>query len=162
MWGAEDGHWPTATNSWSSQTYSPKELTAASSVQFSYSVMPNSLLPHEQQHARPPCPSPIPRVYPNPCPLSRWCHLTISSSIVRFSSCPQSFPASGSFQMSQLFTSGGQKYWSFSFNISLSIEHSGLISFRIDWVDLLAVQRTLYLFIFLITFAQFYSDRKVI
>ena len=66
-----------------------------------------TLQPHEPQHARPPCPSLTPGVHPNPCPLSRWCHPAISSS-VPFSSCPQSFPASGSFQMSQLFTSGGQ------------------------------------------------------
>ena len=67
-----------------------------------------TLRPHEPQHARPPCPSPTPRVYPNSCPLTQWCHPTISSSIIPFSSCPQSFPASGSFQMSQLFASGGQ------------------------------------------------------
>ena len=79
-----------------------------SSVQFSCSVMSYSLRPHELQHAMPPCPSPIPRVLPNPCPSSWWCHPTISSSLVPFSSCLQSFPASGSFQMSQLFTSGGQ------------------------------------------------------
>ena len=79
-----------------------------SSVQFSRSVMSNSLRPHGLQHARPPCPSPAPGVYPNSCPLSRWCHPTISSSVVPFSSCPLSFPASGSFQMSQLFASGGQ------------------------------------------------------
>ena len=79
-----------------------------SSVQFSHSVMSDCLWPHEPQHARPPCPSPTPGVHPNPCPLSRWCHSTISSSVVTFSSCPQSFPASGSFQMSQLFISGGQ------------------------------------------------------
>ena len=76
--------------------------------QFSCSVVSNSLLPHEPQHDRPPCPSPTARVYPNSCPLSRWCHPTISSSVVPFSSCPQSFPASGSFPMSQLFASGGQ------------------------------------------------------
>ena len=70
--------------------------------------MSDSLRPHEPQHARPSCPSPTPRVYPNPCPLSWWCHPTISSSVFPFSSCPQSFPASGSFQMSQLFTSGSQ------------------------------------------------------
>ena len=74
------------------------------SVQFSRSVVSDSLRPHEPQHARPPCPTPTLRVYPNPCPSSRWCHLTISSSIIPFSSCPQSFPASGSFLMSQLFT----------------------------------------------------------
>ena len=76
--------------------------------QFSRSVVSDSLWPHEPQHARPPCPSPIPRVHPNPCPLSWWCHPGISSSVVPFSSCPQSFPASGSFPMSQLFASGGQ------------------------------------------------------
>ena len=79
-----------------------------SSVHFSCSVVSNPLWPHELQHARPPCPSPIPGVHLNSCPLSRWCHLTISSSVIPFSSCPQSFPTSGSFQMSQLFTSGGQ------------------------------------------------------
>ena len=79
-----------------------------SSVQFSRSVVSDSLWPHEPQHARPPCPSPTPGVHPNPCPLSWWCHPTISSSVVPFSSCPQSFPASGSFQMSQLFASVGQ------------------------------------------------------
>ena len=78
------------------------------SVQFSRSVVSNSLWPHELQHARPPCPSSTLGVYPNSCPLSWWCHPTISSSVVPFSSRPQSFPASGSFQMSQLFTSGGQ------------------------------------------------------
>ena len=78
-------------------------------VQFSSIVQPcPTLPPHEPQHARPPCPSPIPGVHPGPCPLSRWCHPTISSSVVPFSSCPQSFPASGSFQMSQLFASGGK------------------------------------------------------
>ena len=83
-------------------------LTPFSSVQFSCSTVSNSLRPHGLQHARPPCPSPTPEVYSNPCPLSRWCHPTISSSVVPFSSCPQSFPASGSFQMSQFFTSAGQ------------------------------------------------------
>ena len=76
--------------------------------QFSCSVMSNCLQPHELQHARPPCPSPTPGVHPNPCPLSWWCHPTISSSVSPFSSCPQSLPASGSFPVSQLFTSGGQ------------------------------------------------------
>ena len=79
-----------------------------SSVQFSRSVMSDSLRPHEQQHARPPCPSPTPGVYPNSCPLSQWCDPTISSSAIPFSSCLQSFPTSGSFQMSHLFASGGQ------------------------------------------------------
>ena len=79
-----------------------------SSVQFSCSVVSDSLRPHEPQHARPPCPSPTPEVHPNPCPLCQWCHPTISSTVIPFSSCPQSFLASGSFQMSQLFASGGQ------------------------------------------------------
>ena len=78
------------------------------SVQFSCSGVSDSLWPREPQHARPPCPSPTPGVHPNPCPLSQWCHPTISTSVIPFSSCPQSFPASGSFQMSQLFASGGQ------------------------------------------------------
>ena len=99
-------------------------------VQCSRSVMSDSLPSHEPQHARPPCPSATSRVHPNSCPLSRWCHPTISSSVIPFS-CLQSFPASGSFQMS------------FSFNMSPSNEYSGLISFRMDWLDLFAVQGTL-------------------
>ena len=82
-------------------------LTGKLLPRFSCSVVSNSLRPHEPQHARPPCPSPTPRVHPNPCSLSRWCHPTISSSVIPFS-CPQSFPASGSFQMSKLFASGAQ------------------------------------------------------
>jgi len=78
------------------------------SVKFSCSVVSDSLWAHKPQHARPPCPSPTPGIYPNPCPSSRWWHSTISSSVVPFSSCPQSFPASGSFPMSQLFAAGGQ------------------------------------------------------
>ena len=95
-----------------------KELSILIIVQFSsvHSVMSDSLRPHESQHARPPCLSPTLRVHSNSCPLSRWCHPTISSSVVPFSSCPQSFPTSGSFQMSQLFTSGGQ-------NMSTNTEH---------------------------------------
>ena len=79
-----------------------------SSVQFSCSVVSDSLRPHESQHARPPCPSPTPRLYPNPCPLSQWCHPATSSFAVPFTSCPQSLPASGSFPVSQLFTWGSQ------------------------------------------------------
>ena len=78
------------------------------SVQFSCSVVSDSLRPHESQHARPPCPSPSPRVHSNSCPSSRWCHPAISSSVVPSSSCPQSLPASESFPMSQLFAWGGQ------------------------------------------------------
>ena len=84
-----------------------------------------------------------PGVHSNSCPSSWWCHPTISSSATPFSSCPQSFPTSGSFPMSQHFILGGQSYWSFSFSISPSKEYSGLISFRIDCFDLLAVQETL-------------------
>ena len=114
------------------------------SVQFSHSVASDSLWPHGLQHTRPPCPSPAPGAYWNSCPLSRWCHPTTSCSVVPFSSCLQSFPASESFQMSQFFASGGQrKYWSFSFNASPSNEYSGLISFRMNWLDPLAIQGTL-------------------
>ena len=88
--------------------YSCFHFLMSCSVHFSRSVMSDSLWPHEQQHARAPCASPTPGVHPNPCPLCRWCHPTISSSVVPFSSCPQSFPASGALQMSQLSASGGQ------------------------------------------------------
>ena len=86
------------------------------SVQFSHSVLSDSLWPHEAQHARSPCPSPTPEIYPKSCRSSWWCHSTISSSVIPFSTCPQSFPALGSFQMSQLFTSGDQ-----SIGVSASI-----------------------------------------
>ena len=114
-----------------------------SSVQFSsVSQSCPTRWPHESQHARPPCPSPTPGVYSNSCPSTWCCHPAISSSVVPFSSCPQSLPASGSFPMNQLFAWGGQSM-SFSFKISPSNEHPGLISFRMDWLDLLAVQGTL-------------------
>ena len=90
--------------------YTPKTslvLGTISLVQFSCSVVSDSLGPHGLQHARPPCPSPTPGIYSNSRPLSQWCHTTISSSVIPFSSCLQSFPTSGSFQMSQLFASGG-------------------------------------------------------
>ena len=102
----------------------------------------DSLWPHGLQHSRPPCPSPTPRACSNSCPSCLWCHPTISSSVIPFSSCPQSFPASRSFNESVLHIRW-PKYWSFSFNISPSNDHSGLMSFRIDWFDLLAVQGTL-------------------
>ena len=109
------------------------------SVQCSHSVMSNSLQNHESQHARPPGPSPTPRVHPNPCPSSQWCHPAISSSIIPFSFCPQSLSASGFFPMSQLFPWGGQ---SIGVSASTSVLHPGLISFRMDWLDPLAVQGT--------------------
>ena len=114
-----------------------------SSVQFSRSVMSDSLWPHGLQHAKLPCPFATPRVYSNSCPWSQWCHPTISSSVVPFSSRLQSFPTLGSFQMSQLFASSGQSIWVFSFSISPSNEYSGLISFRTAWLYFLAVQGTL-------------------
>ena len=101
--------------------------------------MSNSIQPHGLQHARPPCPSPSPGACSNSCPSSQWCYPTISSSVIPFSSCLQSFPASGSFPMSQYFTSCGQS----SLSISPSNEYSGLISSRIEWLDLLTVQETL-------------------
>ena len=100
-----------------------------SSVQFNCSVVSDSLWPYELQHAGPPCPSPTPRVYPNSCPLSRWCHPAISSFVVPFSSCLQSLPASGSFPMSQLFASGGQ-------NIGVSASASVLLMNTQDWSPL--------------------------
>ena len=116
-----------------------------SSVQFSRSLVSDSLWSHGPQHARLPCSSPTPRACSNSCPSSWWWHPTISSSVVPFSSCLKSFLASGSFPISQFFASGGQNMvkvcWNFS--ISLSNEYSGLISFMIDWLDLLAVQGTL-------------------
>ena len=106
-------------------TWKPGEIKF-SLVQFSRSVMSDSLRPHERHHSRPPCPSPTPGVHPNPCPLSWWCHPTISSSVVPFSSCPQSFPASRSFQMNQCFTSGGQ-------SIGVSVSTSVLPMNTQDW-----------------------------
>ena len=105
--------------------------------------MSDSLRPQEPQHARPPCPSPAPRVHPNPCPLSRWCHPTISSSVVPFLLLPSIFPSIRVFSNESVLCIRWPKYWSFSFNISPSNEHPGLISFRTDWLDLLAVQGTL-------------------
>ena len=99
------------------------------SVKFSLSVVSNSLRPHESQHSRPPCPSPTPGVHPNSCASSRWCHPAISSSVIPFSCCPQSLPASGSFPMSQLFTWGGQ-------NIGVSAWVSILPMNTQDWSPL--------------------------
>ena len=99
------------------------------SVQLSHSVLSNSLQPHELQHARPPCPSPTPRVHPNSCLSSQLCHPAISSSVIPFSSCPQSLPDSESFKMSQLFTSGGQ-------SIGVSASASVLPMNTQDWSPL--------------------------
>ena len=117
--------------------------------------MSNSLWSHEPQHTRPPCSSTTPRVYHNPCPLTQWCHPTISSSIIPFSSSnhlilyhpllllPSIFPSIRVFSNESTLCVRWPKYWSFSFNISPSNEHLGLISFRMDWLDILAVQGTL-------------------
>ena len=108
------------------------------SVQFSHSVLSDSLSPHEPQQARPPCPSPTAGVYPNPCPLSQWCHPTISSSVVPFSPLLQSFPASGSFPMSLIFASGGQ---------NIGVPASALVLsktiqdwFLLGWTGLISLQ----------------------
>ena len=114
---------------------------SSSSVQFSRSVMSDSLWPHEPQHARPPCPSPTPGVYPNSCPLSRWHHPTIlCHPLLLLPSIPPSIRV---FSNESALRIRWPKYWSFSFNISPSNEHPGLISSRMDWLDLLAVQGTL-------------------
>ena len=107
--------------------------------------MSKSLWPYGLQHARLPGPSPTPRAYSNSCPLCQWCHPAISSSDALFSFCPWSFPASGTFPMSRQSSAliRWPKYWSFSFSISPSSEYSGLISFRMDWLDLHVVQGTL-------------------
>ena len=112
-------------------------LFGMNSIQFSRSVMSTSLWPHELQHTRPPCPPPTPGVHQNPCPLSRWCHPTIPSSVVPFSSCPQSFPASGSFPMSQLFASGGQ---SIGVSASASVLPMNTQDWSLGWTGLIFLQ----------------------
>ena len=113
--------------------------------QFSHSVVSDSLWPHGLQHTRLPCPSPTPRAYSNSYPSSQWCHPTISSSVVTFSSRLHLSQHQGLSSESVLHIRW-TKYWGFSFRISPSNEYSGLISFRIDWLDLLAVQGTLKVF----------------
>ena len=100
--------------------------------QYSHSVVSDSLWTHGLEHTRVPCTSPTPGVYPNSCLLSRWCHPTISSSLIPFSSCLQSFPSIRVFSNESVLCIRWPKYWSFSFNISPFNEHSGLISFRMD------------------------------
>ena len=112
----------------------------AKSLQFS-SVTQSCPTLCNPRHARPPCPSPTPRVHSDSCPSSQWCHPAILSSVVPFSSCPQSLPASV-FSNESTLCMKWPKYWSFSFSISPSKEHPGLISFRMDWLDLLAVHGT--------------------
>ena len=111
-----------------------------SSVQFSRSVVSDCLWPHESQHTRPPCASPTPGLHPNPCPLSRWFHPTTSSPLLL---PPSIFPNIRVFSNESVLHIRWPKYWSFSFSISPSNEYSGLISFRVDFLDLLAVQGTL-------------------
>ena len=125
--------------------------TYLSSIHFNHSVVSDSLRPHGLQHARPPCSSPTPRVYSNSCPLSRWCHPTISSSVVLFSSQLQSFPASGSFLMDQFFPSGGQ-----SITVSASVNIQDWFSLGWNWLDLLAVKGTLK------SLLQYHSSRASI
>ena len=142
--------------------------------------MSNSFWPHGLQHTRLPCPSPTPRACSNSCPSSQWYHTTISSSVVPFSSCLQSLPASWSFPMNEsVLRIRWLKYWSFSLSISPSNEYSGLISFRMDWFDLLAVQGTLKspfqhhsskasilrcseIFVYVICILQFYYILKLV
>ena len=119
-------HWGSRSRKTNSHSSSSIKF---SSIQFSHSVVSDSLRPHEPQHARLPCPSPTPGAYAYSCPLSRWCHPTISSSVTPFSSCLQSFPASGSFPMSQFFTSGGQ-------SIGVSASASVLPMIIQDWFSL--------------------------
>ena len=114
-----------------------------SSVHLSCSVVSDSLWSHELQHTRPPCPSPTPRVYSNSCPLSRWCHPAISSSVFPLLLLPSIFPSTRVFSNESTLGMRWPKDWSFSFSINPSNEHPGLISFRMDWLDLLAVQGTL-------------------
>ena len=102
-------HWSWKNRGEEGKKYRNEATVLGGSVQFSRSVVSNSLWPHALLHARPPCPSPAPGTSSNSCPLSHWCHPTISTSVIPFSSWPQSFPASGSFPMGQFFPSGGQR-----------------------------------------------------
>ena len=119
-----------------------KSLVLFSSVHFNCSVVSDSLWPHGLQHTKLPCPSPIPWAYSNSCPSSWWCHLTISSCHLLLL-LPSIFPSIKVFSNDSALCIRWPKYWSFSFSISPSNEYSGLISFRIDWLNLLAVQGTL-------------------
>ena len=146
---SENSRWQWRTGSLMCSIPGCKEsdmIEQLSSVQFSRSVMSDTLQPDGLQHARLPCPSPTPGAYSNSCPSSRWCHPTISPLAISFSSRLQSFPASGFFHWVssvQKYSVRWPKYWNFSFSINPSKEYSRLISFRMDWFDLLAVQGTL-------------------
>ena len=118
----------------------PKNQALVSSVHFSRSVMSDSLQPHELQHARLPCSSPTPRLHSNSCPSSQWCHLILCRPLLLLSSIPPSIKV---FSNESTFHMRWPKYWNFSFSIIPSKEHPGLISFRMYWLDLLAVQGTL-------------------
>ena len=138
---SRSGWW---SNSWKSPPFSQNSWNdPATHLLFSGSVVSISFQHHGLQHARLSCPSPFPGVSSNSCPLSRWCHPTISSSVIPFSSGLQSFPATRVFSNESAFHIRWPKYWSFSFSISPSNEYLGLISFRMDWFDLLGVQGTL-------------------
>ena len=134
-----------------------------SSVQFSCSVVSDSLRPHEPQHARPPWPSPTTGVHPNPCPLCQWCHPAISSSVVPFSSGPYSFPASGSFQMSQLSACGGQ---SSGVSASTSVPPMNSQGWSLGWTGWISLQskglsRVFFFFFFFFLFFKFYFIFKL-
>ena len=131
------------------------------SVQFSRPVVSNSFLSHGLQHARLPWPSPSPRVCSNLCPFSQWCCLTISSSAALFSFLPSIFPSIRVFSSKLSFHIRWPKSWSFSFSIQPSNEYSGLISFRIDWFNLLAVQGTLWVIFFTILYPMYPSTKHL-
>ena len=128
---------PSLPYTWEAECQNSRSIWT--SVHFSNSVVSDSLWPHEPQHARSPCPSPTPRVYPNSCPSSWWCHPTISSSVIPFSSCPQSFPASGSFQMSQFFASGGPSIGVSASTLVLPMNTQDWIPLELSgWISLLS------------------------
>ena len=129
---------PTDRGAWQATVHGLTKESDLTSVQFSHSVVSDSLRPHEPQHARLPCPSPTLRAWLVSCPSSQWCHPTISSSVVPFSSC--FLPSLRAFPNESVLCIRWAKYWSFSFSISPSNEYSRLISFRIDWFDFLSVQ----------------------
>ena len=135
--------WRKRHSRWRNYLSKTRQHSMANAVQFSRSVMSDSLRPYELQHNRPPCPSPTPRIYSNSCPLSWWCHLNHLCFCRPLLLSPSIFPSIRIFSNESALHIRCPKYWSFSFNISPSSEFSGLISFRMDWLDLFAVQGTL-------------------